>query len=50
MNPDNSDNSNTDGNSNIDTNIFVPIGVGVALMGLATAGVIFGLRRYAGAP
>jgi hypothetical protein len=41
-----SDNSN--GNNN--TNIFLAIGLGVGLMGLTTAGAIYGLRKFIGDP
>jgi hypothetical protein len=36
--------------SNVDTNIFLPIGLALGALGLCTLGTIYGLRKYAGAP
>lgn len=47
LNPDNQDDSNSDGAG---SNIWVPISVGITLMGLATTGTVMGLKKYAGTP
>lgn len=50
MNPDNKDdNSDSDSNSG-SSNIWVAIGVGIGLTGVATAGLVVGLKNYAGTP
>jgi hypothetical protein len=47
----NSDNLNGTGDgSTTNTNIFLAIGLGVGMMGVATVGAIFGLRKLIGSP
>lgn len=48
------DNANNNGGDNADGkddfNIFLAIGLGVGLMGITTAGAVYGLRKFIGEP